>query len=192
MNVPSDPHRVAHDVADRVLGARPTLGAGRVVCIDGPAGSGKTTLAAALADVVPDAQVVHCDEMLQGWRGLPGLAASVERLLAPLASGGVGSWRRWDWAGDDWAEWHSVDPGGLLVLEGVGCWSPAIAPLVGCLVWVEAAPDLRLSRGMARDGEEMRPQWLQWRIDEDELFARLLTRAHADVVVATDDYSSSL
>jgi cytidylate kinase len=178
---------VAAEVVERVIAQPPTLGEGRMVCVDGPAGSGKTTLAAAIAELVPDAQVVHCDEMLQGWRGLPGLAASVERLVEPMAAGGAGSWRRWDWAADDWAERHAVHPGGLLVLEGVGCWSPSIASSVGCLVWVEADTDLRLARGMARDGEQMRPQWLQWRIDEDELFARLGTRASADLVVTTDD-----
>lgn len=184
--MPSDPHQVAARAIEHVTAQPPTLGAGRLVCVDGPAGSGKTTLAAALAALVPDAQVVHCDEMLQGWRGLPGLAESVERLVAPMVSGGAGAWRRWDWAADGWAEWHSVAPGGLLVLEGVGCWSPAIASLVGCLVWVEADPDVRLARGMARDGEAMRPQWLQWRLDEDELFARLGTRERADLVVSTD------
>ena len=53
------------------------------------------------------------------------------------------------------------------------------------LVWVEAESGLRLRRGMARDGEHMRPQWEQWRIDEDVLFARLGTRARADLVVVT-------
>lgn len=182
---PPDPHVVAGEVARRVLAAPPTLGTGRLVCIDGPAGSGKTTLAAAIADVAPEAHVVHCDELLQGWRGLPGLARTVETFLEPLARGEQGRWTRWDWAADAWAESHPVEAGGLLVLEGVGCWSPAVAPLVGALVWVEAESSLRLRRGMARDGEQMRPQWEQWRLDEDALFARLGTRSHADRVVVT-------
>lgn len=182
----SDPQQVARRVADRVLADSPTLGPGRLVCIDGPAGSGKTTLAAALADVVPDTRVVHCDELLQGWSGLPGLADTVEALLRPLAAGEVGEWRRWDWHADGWADTHVVRPGGLLVLEGVGCWAPAVADLVGLLVWVEAASDLRLARGMERDGEAMRAHWEQWRLDEDALFARLGTRGRADLVVATD------
>jgi uridine kinase len=177
---------VARLVAARVMAAPPTLGPGRLVCVDGPAGSGKTTLAAALADVVPGAQVVHCDELLQGWRGLPGLATTVAAMLAPLAVGEAGHWRRWDWLADAWAETHAVRPGGLLVLDGVGCWSPRIADLVGFLVWVEAASEQRLARGIARDGEQMRPQWEQWRLDEDELFLRLATREHADLVVTTD------
>ncbi|HEY0646124.1 MAG TPA: 4-amino-4-deoxy-L-arabinose transferase, partial [Nocardioides sp.] len=124
--------------------------------------------------------------LLQGWRGLPGLAATVEAMLRPLAAGAAGTWRRWDWAADGWAEHHDVRPGGLLVLEGVGCWSPGIADLVGLLVWVEAESEARLARGIARDGEHMRPHWVQWRLDEDELFARFGTRARADLVVDTD------
>ncbi len=185
--MPSDPHEIARQVADRVLAAPPTLGPGRLVCIDGPGGSGKTTLSAALVDVVADARVVHCDELLEGWRGLPSLADTVEALLTPLAAGRVGRWRRWDWLANGWAETHDVPPGGLLVLEGVGSWSPAIARLVGLLVWVEVGSALRLERGLTRDGAHMRPQWEQWRLDEDELFARLDTRARADLLVDTDE-----
>ena len=169
-----------------LLADRPgTLGAGRLVCVDGPAGSGKTTLAAALADAVPGTVVVHTDEMLEGWRGLPGLAGSVAALLRPLASGRPGCWTRWDWYADGWAERREVPPAPLLVLEGTGSWSPLVADLVTVLVWVEAPSQVRLDRGMARDGEQMRPQWEQFRLDEDDLHRRLRTRDHADLVVDT-------
>ena len=181
----SDPSRVASDVAGQVLAAPPTLGPGRLVCIDGPAGSGKTTLADALAATGDDVVVVHCDELLQGWGGLSGLAATVETFLAPLAAGRTSHWTRWDWLADGWAEDHPVEPGGLLVLEGVGSWSPAIADLVGMLVWVEADPGLRLDRGMARDGEAMREHWLRWQVEEQELHATLGTRERSDLVVVT-------
>ena len=187
--MPSDAASESAAPARRVtalLADRPaTLGTGRLVCVDGPAGSGKTTLAAALADAVPGTAVVHTDEMLEGWRGLPGLAASVEALLRPLATGHPGRWTRWDWYADGWAERHEVPPGPLLVLEGTGSWSPLVADLVTVLVWVEAPSQVRLDRGMARDGEHLRPQWEQFRLDEDDLHRRLRTRDHADLVVDT-------
>ena len=189
MTLPSDPPqslRVAESVAERVLAAPPTLGPGRLICVDGPAGSGKTTLSAAIESAAPDAYVVHCDELLQGWAGLPGLAATVADLLRPLAAGRTSHWTRWDWATSQWAESHPVEPGGLLVLEGVGSWSPDIADLVGALVWVEAGPDLRLDRGMARDGEGMREHWLRWQVEEEALHRAHGTRDHADVVMTTD------
>lgn len=184
-DAPADTDDVAAAVLTRVMTRPPTLGDGRLVCVDGPAGAGKTTLAGAVAALAPTAVVVHCDDLLQGWGGLPGLADTVTGLLRPLAGGQPGRWRRWDWLTDGWAEAHTVHPGGLLVIEGVGSWSPAVAPWVGALVWVEAPSDLRLARGIARDGEGMRPRWIRWRRDEDELFARLGTRERADVVVTT-------
>ena len=177
---------VARSVVDRVLAAPPTLGPGRLVCIDGPAGSGKTTLAGAVAAAAPEAYVVHCDELLEGWAGLPGLAATVVELLRPLAAGAASRWTRWDWHAGEWAESHPVEPGGLLVLEGVGSWSPAIADLVGALVWVEAGQDVRLDRGMARDGQRMQQHWLRWQVAEGDLHRAHGTREHADVVMRTD------
>lgn len=161
----------------------PTLGPGRLVCIDGPAGSGKTTLAIALGALDPAATVLHSDDLLAGWGGLTGLASTLDSLLRDLAAGRTGRWRRWDWWADGWAEWHEVEPGGLLVLEGVGTGAPTYADLVSLLVWVEADAELRLARGLERDGEELRSHWLSWREEEDRLHRRDRTAARADVHV---------
>ena len=51
------------------------------------------------------------------------------------------------------------------------------------LVWVEAPYDVRLRRGLERDGDAFAPHWEQWAADEAALFARERTRERADVVV---------
>ncbi len=172
------------EVLAHALARPPTLGAGRLVCIDGLAGAGKTTLALALADAVP-AQVVHTDELLEGWGGLPGLGATIDTVVRPLAAGEPSAWTRWDWHGSDWAESHPLLPGGLLVLEGVGSAPAIVADLITTLVWIEAPREDRLRRGLARDGEPMRPHWERWLDDETALHARERTRDRADLVYGT-------
>ena len=179
------PSEDARELLALALGRPATLGSGRLICLDGPAGSGKTTLATALADLAPAATVVHTDELLEGWQGLADLHRSVCGLLAPLSRGEAGTWRRWDWEGGRWAGTHLVEPCDLLVLDGVGSWSPSIAAWATVLAWVEAPHDVRMLRGIARDGDAFAPYWDQWARDEDALFARDRTRDHADVVIET-------
>ena len=71
----------------------------------------------------------------------------------------------------------------MLVVEGVGAWSSAIRDAVTCLVWVETPSVVRLERGVARDGEALRPRLLAWRAQEEAMYAAERTREHADVVV---------
>ena len=170
----------AERVLDLVRSRPPTLGTGRLVSIDGPAGSGKTTLAAEIAGLT-GAPVVHMDDLYEGWQGLPRVEAQLETLLRPLAADGAGSYRRWDWHASRWAETVSVPPAPLLVLEGVGSGSLAYAHLVTVLAWVEVAYDLRISRGLERDGAELEELWKQWAVDEQEVFARQRTRERADL-----------
>lgn len=178
------PEVAARRLLDLTLARPATLGSGRLVCIDGPAGSGKTTLAGALADLT-EATVVHTDELLEGWSGLPRLGDAVAALLGPLADDRPSAWRRWDWHASAWAETVPVEPTGLLVLEGVGAWSPGISPLVTALAWVEAPVGVRMRRGIERDGEAFAPYWEQWARDEADLFARTRARDHADLLLAT-------
>ena len=76
-----------------------------------------------------------------------------------------------------------MSPCDVLVVEGVGAWSSSLAEAVTCLVWADTPSDVRLERGVARDGEALRERLLAWRALEDAVLAREGTRAHADVVV---------
>jgi uridine kinase len=162
----------------------PTLGSGRLICIDGPAGSGKTTLARQLAEL-GDAPLVRMDDLYPGWDGLFDVDAEVLGFLRPLAEDRPGSYRRYDWAAGEYRETHQIEPAALLVLEGVGSGNHAWRDLVTILVWVEAPADVRLARGLERDGEAQRRHWVDWMRDEERLFAEQQTGAHADLVLDT-------
>lgn len=170
-------------LARRVLTAPPRLGPVRLVCVDGPAGSGKTTLAGRLGDAL-GAPVLHLDDLYEGWDGLDGVFERLDgQVLAPLAAGRPGRYRRYDWTAGDWAEWHEVPVPDVLVVEGCGSAPRALGDRAVLVVVVEAPADLRLERGLARDGEAMRDEWLRWMGLEAVHLAREGTRDRADVVV---------
>jgi uridine kinase len=175
-------------VLDHALAAPARLGNGRLVCVDGPAGSGKSTLARAVGEAalarLATVHVIHTDDLLDGWRGLPGLGRTLhDDVVAPLADGRPARYRRYDWLEGAFAEEHMVAPMDLLVLDGVGTGHPSLAPWRATLVWVSADADLRLGRGLERDGEAMRPEWERFMVDEAEDFQRNGTRDRADLQV---------
>jgi uridine kinase len=182
---------LAADVMTSVLAHPSTLGRGRLICVDGPAGSGKTTLAGALRraarDLLPSGgtvALVHMDNVYAGWSGLEtGMATVATSVVEPLRHGRAGRYRRFDWHAMAFAEERAVDTVDVLVVEGVGSASAAYDDAITCLVWVETPSDVRLDRGLARDGERLRDHWLLWREAEEAMFARERTRERADVVV---------
>ena len=152
-----------------------------MVAIDGPAGSGKTTLAGRLAAALSGAQVLHADDMYEGWSGLGTLSdVLVAAVLEPLARSGAASFRRWDWVSGARAETIEVPGAPFLVVEGVGTAQRAARPLVSLVIYVDAPWPLRLDRGIARDGETMRAEWERWQAAEWSFLVREGTRAAAD------------
>jgi uridine kinase len=174
-------------VLDLARSRPPLLGPVRLVCVDGPAGSGKTTLAEGVAAAAAPAALVHVDDLLAGWDGSFDalVAALVDDVLDPLAEGRPAAYRRWDWHAGRFAEWVPVPRTGLLVVEGVGAGARRAAARASVLVWVEAPHDQRMARGIARDGDDFAPYWEHWARREDAHFAAEGTRARADLVVRT-------
>ena len=71
----------------------------------------------------------------------------------------------------------------FVVLEGVTCTRREIADRLAVRVWVDAPADVRLRRGIERDGESHRPLWERWMPEEAAFFDADGTRARADFVV---------
>ena len=179
--------KVADQLVGHVLAKQPRLGSTRLVCVDGRAGAGKTTLGQALHTVAVPAgttRLLHMDDIYKGWSGLDDVSGSVERdLIGPLREDRQGGYRRYDWHLGRFAEWCTVDPVDVLILEGVGSGSQCYSSCITTLVWVQAPRAVRLQRGVERDGQAVLPRWLAWMQDEDRLFEREHTEARADVVV---------
>jgi uridine kinase len=172
-------------LAERVRAAPARLGTTRLVCIDGPAGSGKTTFAARLtAALGPDTAVVHMDDVYAGWTLDGAVARLTTGVLGPIAAGRDGAYHRYDWT----AARFSPDPTPVpvaptLIVEGCGSSPRSLDAWTTLRIWVEAPAALRLARGLARDGVALEPQWRQWLRTEAAEFSREDTRARADLRV---------
>nr|WP_246324894.1 uridine kinase [Petropleomorpha daqingensis] len=172
-------------MVDRLRAAPARLGAVRLVCVDGPAGSGKTTFAGRLAAALgPGAEQVHMDDLYAGWT-LTGAAARLAAgVLRPLADGEPGGYHRYDWAARRFAAQPTPVPvPEVLVVEGCGSSPAALDPWTTLRVWVEAPAQLRLARGLARDGEEHEADWRAWQRTEARWFAADRTRERAQLIV---------
>jgi uridine kinase len=150
--------------------APPRCGPVRVIAIDGGAAAGKTSLTAGLAARLPDAAVLHLDDLLDGWSGQFRYRDRLQsEVLVPLASGRPAGYQRYDWVLGRFAERVAVPTSGYLLVEGVSaiwgcspCWS------LGIFLDVPRAE--RERRWIARDGE-LRPEWVAWLAAEDRFFA---------------------
>jgi uridine kinase len=174
----------------------PRLGDVRLIAVDGPSGAGKTRFALRLAKEA-DAPVVHTDDLLEGWEDQFTFWGRLEeRVLGPLRRGETASYQRYRW---DRGAFDPVpvrlDPAPIVILEGFSAARKVIRPDLSLIVFVDAPPDLRLARALARDGDDslaFRAYLERWRSAEDRHFAADRTKEHADLVVdgsaeTTDD-----
>ncbi|WP_160297658.1 AAA family ATPase [Demequina salsinemoris] len=171
------------DLAARVRKAPARCGTTRVVLIDGPAGSGKSTLGARLGQEL-GAQVVHGDDIYEGWEGLSTMWPILGHgILEPLSRHEHGAFGRWDWHAGRRAETICVPVADTLVIEGVGVGQRSAREFASVVAYVEAPPEVRLRRGVERDGESMRTQWERWHSREQVFLADEGVRGAADVIV---------
>lgn len=170
-------------LAARLRAAPPLLGNTRLVCVDGPAGSGKTTLTAHLAETLgPDAAVVHLDDLYTGWTLTGAVARLCAGVLRPLAAGQDGTVHAYDWTTRRFSPTPTPVPvRPVLLVEGCGSGARALDLWRSLLIWVEAPAPLRVARGLARDGADLEAEWLAWQITEAAEFARERTRVRADL-----------
>jgi uridine kinase len=172
------------DLGAWVLSCTPRLGGTRLVLVDGPAGSGKTTFAGRLSRTTDTAPVLHMDDLYEGWGGLgEGVWRRLYDVLDSLGAGCVGSYQRYDWDAGRFAEWHEVAPEAAFIVEGVGSAHRGIDRWATLRVWVEADEEIRLERGVRRDGPALRDEWVRWMSKETAHFRSDRTRERADLLV---------
>ena len=169
-----------------------------IVAIDGPAASGKTTLAAKLAAQF-GAQVLHMDDyFLQPHQRTPerysepGGNVDRERFLAeallPLSRGEAYVSRRFDCGSMTLLEGKTVEPSGLVIVEGSYSLHPELARCYDLRVLLRIAPDVQSARILTRNGKEKHAQFMaRWIPLENRYFEATGIEARCDLQLAMEE-----
>jgi uridine kinase len=170
-----------------------------LVGLDGGAGAGKSTLAAAALAATGGLSVITGDDFYVGFRGAEWdamtLSEQVDRcmdwrrqraVLETLAQGREASWQPYDWEVDDGRLGGLLrcDPTWVVMLEGVYSARPEFADLLDLTVLLAVPDDVRRERIRAREGERYREEWeARWFAAEDYYLEHVLPPAAFDLVL---------
>jgi uridine kinase len=161
------------------------LGRPRVVAVDGRSGGGKTTVAGVLAAGVPDATVLHTDDVAWYHAFFDWADLMRDGILAPLRAGKDVAYRppAWDERGRNGAI-TACAASPLVIVEGVGIGRRELSEYVDALLWVQTDEDEARRRGLARDGEDEAGFWAEWQAAEDPFQAEQRPWERAGLIVS--------
>ncbi|ESP99163.1 uridine kinase [Streptomyces sp. GBA 94-10 4N24] len=183
--------------AARVRARAKARGGHFLLGVDGPGASGKSTLAGQLARHLPESHVVHVDDFYlpsadrarAGTPVVPGfdLRRLREQVLAPAAGGEPVAYERYDWGSGRLGERIEVPARAPLIVEGVYSTHLAARAYYHHRLFCRAARELRLRRGLERDGAAAEPLWRgEWMPAEDDYVAAERPDLAADAVLSSD------
>lgn len=159
----------------------------RVFAIDGVAGSGKTTLASQLQLDLPGSQVVHMDDLYSGWKDPLSqdlIRRVCDEILNPFLKGHEVIYRKFNWHQGVFDETIRISPTQTLLLEGVGAAQSAFRKTLSRIIWVEIDPESGFKRVIARDGEKVKTEMLNFLKDQNKHFSAELTDKAADYTIS--------
>jgi uridine kinase len=155
-----------------------------LIGIDGCGGSGKSTFAAELSCSLGSVPVIHIDDFYKSSQERSRLTnpkpigwqfdwQRLERdVLKPLNAGGEAIYQRYDWNMDRLADWRNIRTLSPIIIEGIYTLRPELSMYYDLRLWIECPRDIRLKRGLERDGDHARSQWEDdWMKEEDRYIA---------------------
>ncbi|MFD7915668.1 hypothetical protein ACFV30_34000 [Streptomyces sp. NPDC059752] len=186
----------AKDLSDGLLQLSQTQGATRIVAIDGTGGSGKTTLAAAVAGHLDGAVIVHVDDFYrpmpdrerelldaeQGYHRYFDWERLRDQVLIPLRDDQAARYQLYDWTTGQLGAWREIASGTVVIVEGVYSTRPELAPYYHFTAYVDTPRDVCLQRVRARG--ENPEEWIRrWRAAEDHYLHTTWPQTRAKLLV---------
>ena len=142
------------ELKDLLLGLTAKCGECAVITIDGPAGSGKTTLAKELSSSLDSCYTIHMDDLYEGWDSTltPKLTAKLKSILSGVQNENRIRFLPFNWVEGGFASEVDLPAPKYLIVEGVGSGQIAAREYASLALWIEVLPELGLERVIKRDG----------------------------------------
>jgi uridine kinase len=157
------------DIVERISSARGQASL-VFVGIGGHGASGKSTLARRIAGELADIQIVATDSFWNGTQfDLDRLRTEV---VDVLLTGDVAVYDEWDCATKQLRPGRSVAPTGVAIIEGVCALHQMFRDDLAVRIWIDAPEDVRLARGVERDGEASRDTWVDVWMPNEAAYVR--------------------
>ena len=188
--IPSDFSSLTQTIAS-LLEAHPERPV--LIALDGRCGSGKTTLAAQLAEQFPDSAVFHTDDYylppaqrIPNWAETPcanmDLTRLREEVLVPVQAGAAVRSRAYSCREGAYLPERCVPPAPLYILEGSYSHHPILAGFYDLKVFVTCFKEEQARRLQAREGERYENFVRRWIPLEEAYFAQCRIEALADLL----------
>lgn len=144
-----------------------------LIAIDGRGGSGKSTLAGQLQQHLPNVSIVHADDLVY-----PMDQATRQRLLdhviLPLKENKTARYQVYDYKQQKLTDWKEIQPGGIVIIEGVSTLHDDLYKHYGYKIWVECPAEVGLQRGIARElkqyGKDTTKEWTDKYLPEEQKY----------------------
>ena len=167
-----------------------------VLALDGRCGSGKTTMATALAEQFPDSIVLHTDDFylppadrVPGWEQTPcanmDLARLRDEVLAPARAGKPVLYRAYSCREGAYLPVQQLAAQPLVILEGSYSHHPLLTDCETLRVFVTCSQAEQTRRLRAREGARYANFAARWIPLEEGYFAQYGIEERADFVVDT-------
>lgn len=153
-----------------------------VITIDGPAGSGKTTLAKELGSELNSVYTIHMDDLYEGWGSTlsPKLTLKLLEILKNVNNLGEVIYSPFDWTTEKpKAQMRFLAPK-YLIIEGVGSGQSAIRSLASLALWIEVPDQMGLARVIERDGPAVAHYMPAFQVAQSAHFEKEETKKSAD------------
>lgn len=176
-------------IATEARASSAKCGSVRLLLIDGPAGSGKTTFAGHLSSALGKCPIVSMDDLYAGW--IEPLKAELyqrinEQIIQKLKMNEPVKFQRFNWHLNVFDDWREIIATDFLIIEGVGSMHPELAKNSSLKIWLESKPKSALRRVLSRDGDQIAEQMNQWQKMEQQYFAKFHIADQADFSLSTD------